>query len=149
MSYVTENTRWLSNEISQDVKDLVARYFALADSKDSDAGHRMATEVFTESATVVGANGTLKGFKDIARSRDNAWTAVTFRRHTISETFAAQGEASELVLLGSVYMEVVNGKSLDCPFAIRVKVERHGDQPRFSFVELFANSAPIAAILAK
>ncbi|KAM5346051.1 hypothetical protein ACJ41O_009056 [Fusarium nematophilum] len=138
MSHVTEGARWLSTEISQDVKDVLARYYELADSKDSDTGHQMATGIFTENAILVGPNGTLRGSKDIAKSRDNAWSAVTLRRHTISEGFAAQGEPSELVLIGSVYMEVVNGKSLDCPFAVRVKVESHKGQPRISYMEVFA-----------
>ncbi|RSL96333.1 hypothetical protein CDV31_013511 [Fusarium ambrosium] len=143
MSYVTKGAIWLSAEISQDVKDVLAKYYELADSKDLDAGHLMATRIFTENAILVGPNGTLRGSKEIAKSRDNAWSAVTLRRHTISEGFAAEGEPSELVLLGSVHMEVVNGKSLDCPFAVRVKVESHTGQPRISFMEVFAFTAGV------
>ncbi|KAH7141942.1 hypothetical protein EDB81DRAFT_884996 [Dactylonectria macrodidyma] len=149
MSYVTESTEWLSVEISQDIKNLFARYYELADSKDPDTGHLMAIEIFTESAVLIGPNGPLKGSKEIAKSRDNAWSAVTLRKHTISKGFAAQGKSSELVLLGSVYMEVVNGKCLHCPFAVHTKVESHEGQPRISYMEVFANAAPIAAILAK
>ncbi|UPL04304.1 hypothetical protein LCI18_015238 [Fusarium solani-melongenae] len=61
MSYVTEATTWLSDNLSQDVKTLIARFYELADSKQSDVGHIMATEIFTKDAVLANPNGTHRG----------------------------------------------------------------------------------------
>jgi hypothetical protein len=62
MSYVTENTKWMSDQITGNTKDLVARFYELADSKQSDAGQLMTTEVFSEDAVLFTPGGTYKGF---------------------------------------------------------------------------------------
>jgi hypothetical protein len=62
MSYVTENTKWMTDQITGNTKDLVARFYELADSKQSDAGQLMATEVFSEDAVLSTPGGTYKGF---------------------------------------------------------------------------------------
>lgn len=65
ISYVTEDTKWMSDQITGNNKDLVARFYELADSKQSDAGQLMATEVFSEDAALSTPGGTFKGFKGI------------------------------------------------------------------------------------
>lgn len=61
MSYVTQSTTWFSDDISQDVKDLIARFYELADSKIDNAGHLMATEVFPADGVLISPNGTFRG----------------------------------------------------------------------------------------
>jgi hypothetical protein len=65
MSYVTKNTTWSSNDITQDVKDLVARFYELADSKSADAGHLMANDIFSKEAVLIGPQATFRGFEGI------------------------------------------------------------------------------------
>uniref|UniRef100_A0A0C4DIR7 Uncharacterized protein n=1 Tax=Fusarium oxysporum (strain Fo5176) TaxID=660025 RepID=A0A0C4DIR7_FUSOF len=57
--------QWLSDSVSQHIKDLIATFYELADSRELDAGTRMATEVFTKDAVWITANGTFKGFTGI------------------------------------------------------------------------------------
>ncbi|KNB20071.1 hypothetical protein FOXG_17305 [Fusarium oxysporum f. sp. lycopersici 4287] len=61
MHYSTEGAQWLSDSVSQHIKDLIATFYELADSRELDAGTRMATEVFTKDAVWITANGTFKG----------------------------------------------------------------------------------------
>lgn len=63
MSYITENTKWMSDRIGDSTKDLVARFYELADSKSPDAGQLMATDVFSEDAVLASPNGTFNGFE--------------------------------------------------------------------------------------
>ncbi|KAL6407559.1 hypothetical protein AUP68_08578 [Ilyonectria robusta] len=60
MSYVTEATTWLPG-VSQDVKTLIERFFELADTKQPDVGHVMATELFTRDVVITNPNGTHRG----------------------------------------------------------------------------------------
>lgn len=55
----------MSDQITGNTKDLVARFYELADSKQSDAGQLMATEVFSEDAALTTPGGTFKGFAGI------------------------------------------------------------------------------------
>jgi hypothetical protein len=63
MSYVTQTTTWLSDDISHNVKNLIARFYELADSKAADAGRLMATDVFSTDGVFVSPSGTFRGFE--------------------------------------------------------------------------------------
>jgi hypothetical protein len=61
MSYVTQETIWPVAVISPAIQHVIATFYELADSKDVDAGARMAKEVFTPDATLIAASGTFRG----------------------------------------------------------------------------------------
>lgn len=62
MGYVTENTAWpTSVELDPSVKELIDLFYTLADDKSSDAGPRLANEVFTKDATMGSSAGVAKG----------------------------------------------------------------------------------------
>ncbi|KAK1494247.1 hypothetical protein CTAM01_09128 [Colletotrichum tamarilloi] len=155
MSYVTNATDWLSDSITSQAKSLIATFYELADSKVEDAGDRLATEVFSNQATFISPSGTFNGAAEISKCREGAWSSVTSRRHSISKGFAAtqrMGTSSktELVLLGSVHMELVNGKSFDSPFAAHIIMgssTQRLTEPRIDFLEVFSEKSPPAAIL--
>jgi hypothetical protein len=62
MSYVTQATVW-PEPVSLDgaVKDVLGLFYQLADDKSSQAGPRMASEVFTPDATLLAATGVFRG----------------------------------------------------------------------------------------
>lgn len=78
MSYVTSATAWLSDAITPEAKRLVEVFYELADSKAPDAGHQLATEVFTDKATFVGPSETFRG---AAGERPNSLKIRGFRFH--------------------------------------------------------------------
>ncbi|KAK1725884.1 uncharacterized protein BDZ83DRAFT_730017 [Colletotrichum acutatum] len=143
MSYVTNATNWLSDSITSQSKSLIAAFYELADSKHEDAGDRLATEVFSNEATFISPSGTFNG------------AAVTLRKHCISKGFAATqstvtSSKTELVLLGSVHMEFVNGKSLDSPFAVHIIIGSSTQalaSPRINYMEVFSDKSQLAVIL--
>ncbi|KAJ5810315.1 uncharacterized protein N7503_002533 [Penicillium pulvis] len=143
ISYVTEGTKWMSDQITGNTKELVARFYELADSKQSDAGQLMATEVFSEDAALSTPGGTFKGFTEISKCRDHAWDTVTLRRHTLSKVFAGHGDEEELALFGTVRMTFVKGESQDSEFVAHVKLgsESSTSQPRISSMEITSPSS--------
>ncbi|KAJ5532320.1 hypothetical protein N7494_008872 [Penicillium frequentans] len=148
ISYVTEDTKWMSDQITGNNKDLIARFYELADSKQSDAGQLMATEVFSEDAALSTPGGTFKGFKEISKCRDHAWDTVTSRRHTLSKVFAGHGDKEELAVFGTVRMTFAKRQSQDSEFVAHVKLESSGSsatQPRISSMEVYAITSPSSA----
>lgn len=61
MSYVTQITTWPVTVVSPDIQHTIATFYELADSKDVNAGLRMANEVFAPNATLIAASGTFRG----------------------------------------------------------------------------------------
>ncbi|KAK7443069.1 hypothetical protein Landi51_09272 [Colletotrichum acutatum] len=124
MSYVTNATNWLSDSITSQSKSLIAAFYELADSKHEDAGDRLATEVFSNEATFISPSGTFNGAAGFAATQSTVTSSKT-----------------ELVLLGSVHMEFVNGKSLDSPFAVHIIIGSSTQalaSPRINYMEVFS-----------
>ncbi|RKK07105.1 hypothetical protein BFJ63_vAg14372 [Fusarium oxysporum f. sp. narcissi] len=151
MHYSTEGAQWLSDSVSQHIKDLIATFYELADSRELDAGTRMATEVFTKDAVWITANGTFKGFTEISKSRDNAWSAVKSRKHCVLKVFLGNDGIPELSIIGTGEIEFHNGKKINSPFACYVKLDSLDSTAsvRISFMQVIADTAPISAMLAK
>ncbi|KAH7002657.1 hypothetical protein EDB80DRAFT_616073 [Ilyonectria destructans] len=149
MHYSIEGAQWLPDSVGQHIKDLVATFYELADSKELDAGTRMATEVFTKDAELITANGTFQGFSEISKSRENAWSVVESRKHRVLKVFSGNDQVPELSILGTGEMEFKNGKTINSPFACHVKLDSSDPTAgvRISFMQVFANTASLSAML--
>ncbi|CAI6099520.1 unnamed protein product [Clonostachys chloroleuca] len=143
MNSPIEDAQWLSSSVGQHTKDLIATFYELADSREPDAGTRMATEIFTKDAIWITANGTFKGFSEISKSRDNAWSVVKSRKHHILRVFLGNDERSELSILGTGEIEFKNGEKISSPFACYIKLDSlHSTaDARISFMQVIAAPA--------
>lgn len=65
MSYVIERTVWPDWEITPENRALLSLFFELADTKSSEAGPRMAADVFTSDAVLAGGRGKISGTEGI------------------------------------------------------------------------------------
>lgn len=66
MGYVTEKTIWpTSVELDQSVKALLDLFYSLADDKSSEAGPRIAKEVFTKDGAMGSSAGVAKGSEGV------------------------------------------------------------------------------------
>lgn len=58
MSYITENTIWPSvTELKPEIKNLIRRFYELADLPDPQSGNQYAIEIFTPNGTMKGPFG--------------------------------------------------------------------------------------------
>lgn len=147
----TETTVWpTSVELDPSIKDLIGLFYALADDKSSDAGPRMAREVFSKDAFMGAATGGFNGSEEISRSRDNAWKTVSSRRHSVFKVFVNDAAGHELVVLGKLNQVMINGKELVLPFTghLVVDAESHAaGTPRLKHMQAYADTAPVVAAL--
>ncbi|KAH8885886.1 hypothetical protein GQ53DRAFT_845261 [Thozetella sp. PMI_491] len=152
MRYPIESTAWLSERMGENVKNLIATFYELADSRESDAGARMAADVFSSDAVLVSAHATFRGSAEISKSRDNAWAVVKSRKHHILKAFASNQEPQELSLIGTVEMGLYSGKTIVSPFSCHIELDSSPsspENPRIKAMEVFADTAPLAAALAE
>lgn len=146
MSYVSANTVWLA-PIAPPVQRILALFYELADDKNSNAGPRMAAEVFAEDALLYAAGSTTNataGSAAIAQSREHAWDAVESRRHTIERVFGSTGAdigSQEIMLIGSLDTKFKNGQSLVVPFTAHAEVVGAASEaPRIKMMRVYAVS---------
>jgi hypothetical protein len=158
--YNTELTKWPSSASPQ-VKELIDRLFRTLDDTGPGAGDVLADQVFAANGSIEGhhsfigterlyallsrscrADADLFSPQEIRRSRDKAWNVITSRRHEIQQVYVADtSKADDLMLRGTVAVELVNGKKLKGGFAARVTVHgTDGGSPRVSLYEVFAVS---------
>ncbi|EFX05216.1 hypothetical protein CMQ_3285 [Grosmannia clavigera kw1407] len=143
-SKATSKTQWLSDRLSQPIKDLISKFYALADLKAPEAGPRMAVEVFSADALMITANGTFHSSSEISRSRDNAWAVVATRQHHVLQVFAGDQDVPDIALIGSLDTGFTNGKTLTAPFASLLKLDwPTGAEPRIRHLEVFALHLPL------
>ena len=61
MSYVTQDTIWPVPAITDGVKDVITKFYELADSKQADSGPRIASEIFTQDGSFITPTRTFQG----------------------------------------------------------------------------------------
>lgn len=71
MNHAIDKTVWPAATLNNGVKDLITKFYQLADSKQPDAGARMASEVFSKNAILLSPNGTFQGSSGILCFRAN------------------------------------------------------------------------------
>ncbi|KAK5054689.1 hypothetical protein LTR84_001581 [Exophiala bonariae] len=149
MGYVTAKTTWpTAVQLDASVKELIDLFYTLADDKSSDAGPRLAAEVFTKDATMGSSAGTAQGTEAISHSRDNAWNIVASRHHTVLQVFVSDSAGRDLTLIGELTQVFNNGKELTAQFVAHLVVDaesHRAGKPRLSLMQVFADSAPFAA----
>ena len=124
---------WPSAGVSPEVKQLIKHFFSLVDLPKTDAGLRMAAEVFTEDGVFAATSGYFKGkgmistsgnfrrlaeefpkFRsfaektDIEKCRETAWTTVRARHHEVEKVYLNDAEGLQLVITGVVIVKGVD-----------------------------------------
>ena len=163
MAYVIENTVWPDWEITQEKRALLSLFFELADLKSSEAGPRMAAEVFTSDAVLAGGRGKISGTEGnnlhenqnggsmpvliyetaaIAQSRKNAWDHIDKRRHILSRVYTLDKKATDLILVGELKATTKSGKDFRQEFCARAVVaeDASAGNPRLSLYQVWAVS---------
>lgn len=144
MSYVTQDTAWLADTtvLPPAVRQLIARFYELADSSSPDAGRLLASDIFAADGMwyAPGDSPPITGSAAISRCRDHAWDTVTRRQHTIQKVFAsADGDRRELVLLGMLDQGLKNGQSMEVGFAAHIEVTvSDSNGPRIQTMRVYA-----------
>ncbi|EXA32091.1 hypothetical protein FOVG_16668 [Fusarium oxysporum f. sp. pisi HDV247] len=140
MSYVTSDTIWPTPALNDKIKQLIAMFYQLADIQSSDAGPRMASEVFTEDASMITPAGTFQGSKNISSSRENVWKGIASREHRVAQVFTADPEGVDVMLTGTLNLAKENGDVSLAPFACYFKFDessvKNGD-PRLTLARVY------------
>jgi hypothetical protein len=144
-----KHTAWPSVVITDNVKELLGKFFTIVDLPDPEAGKRLADEIFTEDGIMAAATGKSIGFEGmyfrtiiwdaskfpvrvktnpqpiaISKSREHAWDTIVSRRHNVIKVFASDAEGHDLMLIGKLIAAVKSGKEDEIGFTARIVMEK-------------------------
>ena len=140
MGYPTAATMWPTPEPSKKIKDLVDLFFTLADTKDDNAGERLATKVFAEDAVFSSARGVYEGSKginaalngelalmsaadlltEISNSRKDTWAKARSRRHEVLKVYENDTHGMDIIIIGELTAESLDGSTSTHGFVARM-----------------------------
>ena len=148
----TINTVWPASpiELHPNLKALISRFFEISDSIDPVSGKWFADEVFTADGVMkMGARLSYSGSEgwcshilsypslvsqltsefsllEIAASRKMMHPVIQSREHTISHVFAANSPATDVMVLGSVVIQLKDGSEVTGEFNSRLVLADDG-----------------------
>lgn len=83
---------------------------------------------------------------EIRKSRDNAWTLFTARRHLLLRVYTHDDIGSELLFIGHVAMDLANGKHVAGEFTGRFTIaDADSSSPKIQSYSIWAVSSPYLA----
>jgi len=110
-------------QVSDEVKNIINEFYALADVKDPNNGKTMAEEIFTQNAVIHMPHITFSGKEEITQCRSKAWDTVKFRKHTIHRVYAADMQGKDILACGTVESHPTEGQPTIQEFASRAVFE--------------------------
>jgi hypothetical protein len=169
MTYITQNTSWMTDIPSQ-IKELLIEFYRIGDLPDPEAGNLWADRIFTsDGCLVVGENRTsgeeglwtytpiiyvAESCLAIRKSREKAWNFISARKHVISEVFAGGTGGRTVMLNGTMYATVrANGIEVAIPFAGKFIIDEDSTtipiELRVSVYEAWADQSPLREAMAE
>lgn len=141
MGYNTAQTSWPTIAVSDESKALIDRFFSLMDDANDGVGDKLADEIFTSDSTFITAAGIVTGCSgknqkneppsnppcthhcdhvEIRKCREHAWNVIKKRRHSVQRVYTHDSQCSDLMLIGNVEMDLIDGRSVAMEFTARI-----------------------------
>ncbi|KAH7262809.1 hypothetical protein BKA59DRAFT_540344 [Fusarium tricinctum] len=118
-------------------------FYAISDTPDETEKY---VDMFTEDATFVLASKKASGRSEITTLRQGMWDAVASRKHTLQKVYPFGSGSDEVMLYGSVALELKNGGSADIEWAGRAELDKSADgKYRLKFYQVYLDTGAAAA----
>ncbi|KAI8939892.1 hypothetical protein NX059_003621 [Plenodomus lindquistii] len=149
VSYVIDGTSWPKFDVPDAIRALIEKFFTLMDDSGPGVGDKLADEVFTSDGVLVASAGTTRGSSEIRKCRDNAWSVIKKRRHTVRTVYIHDPECSDLMLIGDAEMGLADARSVNMQFTARIITGGDASSaPRIKMYQVWADTAAFAKALA-
>ncbi|KAK5047413.1 hypothetical protein LTR84_006509 [Exophiala bonariae] len=132
MTSTTNSSIWPKGQDDEVVR-LINLYFNLVDSKEGNAGQRLADEVFAKKGKWYASLGFFEGHDNIATSRDKAWDKVNSQSHKLLKVFLNDAEGLDFLLVGIANVDFKESEPVTVEFLIHTAVGYERGHPRILF----------------
>ncbi|KAF5556085.1 fungal specific transcription factor factor [Fusarium napiforme] len=104
-------------------------------------------DMFAEDATFVLASKKASGHAEITTLRQGMWEAVASRKHTLNKVYPFGAGSDEVMLHGSVALQLKNGGSAEIEWAGRAELEKTAadGKYRLKFYQVYLDTGAAAA----
>ncbi len=111
------------------------RFYAVS---DDPAAHEEYAQSFTPDADFAMGSKKVAGYADILALRHGLWSGpVRTRKHTLEKIFPFGRDSNELMLYGSVFYELKNGKDITVDWAARAVMTEYQGALRFKLYQVY------------
>ncbi|KAJ3524177.1 hypothetical protein NM208_g12154 [Fusarium decemcellulare] len=130
--------------VNPEIVAFLQSFYRISDTPGETAKY---VDMFTEDATFVLASKKSEGHAAITTMREGMWDAVASRKHQIFKVFPFGTRSDEVMLYGTVALQLKNGGSAEIDWAGRaelVKAAVDGNY-RFKFYQVYLDTGAAAA----
>ncbi|KAH8695283.1 hypothetical protein BGW36DRAFT_360987 [Talaromyces proteolyticus] len=146
---MTSTTEWPSTEVPQPVKDLIAKFMEVGDTKSDEAGHQLGYEVFVPNGKIKVNKRVIDGAEAIAATHRDQMASIKGRRHQVHKVYTCNEATDDLILIGSVERYLHDGRTLETDFAARLVIENaSSENPQLSLFNAWSlqNANPSTSV---
>ncbi|CRG86363.1 hypothetical protein PISL3812_03368 [Talaromyces islandicus] len=144
----TTHTEWPSTPVPRPVKDLIAKFMDIGDTKSDEAGQRLGYEVFAPDGRIVVNKRSINGAAEIAATHKDQMASIKGRRHRVDKVYTCNEKADDLLLIGSVERYLHDGRTLVTEWASRLVIENAScEEPRLKLFNAWSDFSEFLAAL--
>ncbi|WAO92398.1 Hypothetical protein NCS54_00990500 [Fusarium falciforme] len=127
--------------------DIVAFLQSFYSVSDTPGETEKYVDMFTEDSTFVLASKKAAGHAEITTLRQGMWEAVASRKHQLFQIFPFGKGSDEVMLYGTVALQLKNGGSAEIDWAARAELVRSaaGGNYRFKYYQVYLDTGAAAA----
>ncbi|QKX62291.1 uncharacterized protein TRUGW13939_09450 [Talaromyces rugulosus] len=145
---MSTKTEWPSTPVPQPVKDLIAKFMDIGDTKSEEAGQRLGYEVFTSDGQIIVNKRSINGGAEIAATHKDQMASIKGRRHRVDKVYTCNDKADDLLLIGSVERYLYNGQTLETDWAARLVIDNaSSEHPRLKLFNAWSDFSEFVAAL--
>ncbi|KAJ3039399.1 hypothetical protein HDV00_012275 [Rhizophlyctis rosea] len=133
----TTNTIWPSPpiELHPNLKHLITRFFEISDITDPESGTLFTEEIFTNDGVLkMGSWLVYSGKEEIAASRKTMSPVIQSRQHEVVQVFASNSPATDVLVLGSLTIQLNDGSEVKTEFNARMVLDESGKRVKLVVV---------------
>ncbi|RSL41884.1 hypothetical protein CEP53_012486 [Fusarium sp. AF-6] len=130
--------------IHPDIVTFLQSFYSVSDTPGETEKY---VDMFTEDATFVLASKKAAGHSEITTLRQGMWEAVASRKHQLFQIFPFGKGSDELMLYGTVALQLKNGGSAEIDWAARAELVRSAPDGkyRFKYYQVYLDTGAAAA----
>ncbi|KAF5024567.1 hypothetical protein F66182_3330 [Fusarium sp. NRRL 66182] len=130
--------------VQPDIIDFLQSFYHVSDTPGETTKY---VDMFTQDANFVLASKKASGHAEITTLREGMWDAVTSRKHTLYKVFPFGPGAEEVMLYGTVALQLKNGSSAEIEWAARAELARAASDGKFrlKFYQVYLDTGAAAA----
>ncbi|RGP80777.1 fungal specific transcription factor [Fusarium longipes] len=130
------------DSVQPHIIEFIKSFYSISDTFGETGKY---VDMFTPDATFIVASKKASGHGEITTLREGMWDAVSSRKHTLDKVYSFGSGTNQVMLNGTVALELKNGGSAEIEWAGRMELEANDGKHRLKFYQVYLDTGAAAA----